>query len=150
MAWPFRRRIKIATVVHLNLSKGGITTNIGPKGDCITIGCKGTYINTSIPGTGIYQRKMISGGGCYVATAVYGSYDCPEVWTLRRFRDYTLAETWYGRAFVRGYYTISPTFVKWFGSYEWFKRMWRKPLDNLISSLHKEGVQDTPYYDREW
>ena len=23
-------------------------------------------------------------GGCYVATAVYGSYDCPEVWTLRR------------------------------------------------------------------
>ena len=25
-----------------------------------------------------------SGRGCYVATAVYGSYDCPEVWTLRR------------------------------------------------------------------
>src|SRR5699024_12626084 len=24
-----------------------------------------------------------SSGGCYVATAVYGSYDCPEVWTLR-------------------------------------------------------------------
>lgn len=37
-------------------------------------------------------------GGCYVATAVYGSYDCPQVWTLRRYRDYTLAETWYGRA----------------------------------------------------
>ena len=30
-----------------------------------------------------------SNGACYVATAVYGSYDCPEVWTLRRFRDYT-------------------------------------------------------------
>ena len=28
--------------------------------------------------------------GCYVATAVYGSYDCPEVWTLRRYRDDTL------------------------------------------------------------
>ena len=26
-----------------------------------------------------------SSGGCYVATAVYGSYDCPQVWTLRRF-----------------------------------------------------------------
>lgn len=24
---------------------------------------------------------------CYIATSVYGSYDCPEVWTLRRFRD---------------------------------------------------------------
>ena len=31
--------------------------------------------------------------GCYVATAVYGSYDCPEIWTLRRFRDKVLART---------------------------------------------------------
>ena len=45
-------------------------------------------------------------GGCYVATAVYGSYDCPQVWTLRRYRDYTLAETWHGRAFIRTYYAI--------------------------------------------
>lgn len=35
--------------------------------------------------------------GCYVATCVYGSYDCPQVWTLRRFRDNTLAETMLGR-----------------------------------------------------
>ncbi|NLX93020.1 MAG: hypothetical protein GXZ02_03995, partial [Clostridiales bacterium] len=47
------------------------------------------------------QISNIQGtGGCYVATAVYGSYDCPQVWTLRRYRDYTLAETWYGRAFI--------------------------------------------------
>lgn len=31
-------------------------------------------------------------GGCYVATAVYGSYDCPQVWTLRRFRSFSLAK----------------------------------------------------------
>ena len=62
-----------------------------------------------------------SSGCCYVATAVYGSYDCPEVWTLRRFRDDSLAETWYGRAFVKTYYAISPTLVKWFGHTEWFK-----------------------------
>ena len=31
-------------------------------------------------------------GGCYVATAVYGSYDCPQVWTLRRYRDDILAK----------------------------------------------------------
>lgn len=24
--------------------------------------------------------------GCYIATCVYGSYDCPQVWILRRFR----------------------------------------------------------------
>ena len=25
--------------------------------------------------------------GCYIATCVYGSYDCPQVWILRRYRD---------------------------------------------------------------
>ena len=39
-------------------------------------------------------------GNCYVAIAVYGSYDCPQVWTLRRFRDYELAKSRLGRAFV--------------------------------------------------
>ena len=90
------------------------------------------------------------GGGCYVATAVYGSYDCPQVWTLRRYRDYTLAETWYGRAFIRTYYALSPTLVKWFGHTEWFKKMWKGKLDRMVSSLNAEGVKDTPYEDRNW
>lgn len=90
------------------------------------------------------------GGGCYVATAVYGSYDCPQVWTLRRYRDYTLAETWYGRAFVRTYYAISPTLVKWFGHTEWFKKMWKGKLDRMVANLNANGVEDTPYEDRNW
>ena len=91
-----------------------------------------------------------SSGGCYVATAVYGSYDCPEVWTLRRYRDYTLAETWYGRAFIKAYYAISPTLVKWFGHTDWFKTMWRGILDQMVSNLRKQGVESTPYQDRNW
>ncbi len=88
--------------------------------------------------------------GCYVATAVYGSYDCPEVWTLRRFRDYTLAESWYGRAFIRCYYAVSPTLVKWFGKNAWFKRMWRGKLDRMVERLQNEGFESTPYTDRNW
>jgi len=91
-----------------------------------------------------------SSGGCYVATAVYGSYDCPQVWTLRRFRDYTLAETWCGRAFIRTYYAISPTLVKWFGHTEWFKGMWRGTLDRMVANLNAGGVENTPYEDRHW
>ena len=91
-----------------------------------------------------------SSGGCYVATAVYGSYDCPEVWTLRRYRDYTLAETWYGRAFIRTYYAISPTLVRWFGDTAWFKAMWKQPLDRMVSNLLENGVENTPYVDKEW
>ena len=96
------------------------------------------------------QTQTQSGGGCYVATAVYGSYDCPEVWTLRRFRDYTLSETWYGRAFICAYYAISPTLVKWFGKTEWFKNLWKPTLDHMVEKLNGNGVEDTPYDDRAW
>lgn len=89
-------------------------------------------------------------GGCYVATAVYGSYDCPEVWTLRRFRDFALAETWYGRVFIHTYYAISPTIVKWFGSSHWFKALWHKPLDKLVKRLQAQGVESTPYQDKKF
>lgn len=91
-----------------------------------------------------------SSGGCYVATAVYGSYDCPQVWTLRRFRDNTLAGTWYGRAFIRAYYAVSPTLVKWFGNTEWFKNLWKPTLDRMVENLNKNGVENTPYDDRAW
>ena len=91
-----------------------------------------------------------SSGGCYVATAVYGSYDCPQVWTLRRFRDNTLAETWYGRAFIHTYYAISPTLVKWFGKSKWFKNLWKPTLDRMVENLNNKGVENTAYSDREW
>lgn len=91
-----------------------------------------------------------SSGGCYVATCVYGSYDCPEVWTLRRFRDDTLASTWYGRLFIRLYYAVSPTVVKLFGNTKWFSRVWRGKLDKLVNSLQSKGVESTPYNDKKW
>ena len=89
-------------------------------------------------------------GGCYVATCVYGSYDCPEVWTLRRYRDNTLGSTWYGRAFIRTYYTVSPTLVKWFGHTSWFKKMWKGKLDKMVKNLQQRGVENTPYEDKTW
>lgn len=88
--------------------------------------------------------------GCYVATAVYGSYDCPEVWILRRYRDDTLSKTWYGRAFIHTYYAISPTLVKWFGNTAWFKNMWKPKLDKMVERLNSEGVSDKPYNDKNW
>ena len=105
-----------------------------------------SYIAEPVPE--VPQAK--SSGCCYVATAVYGSYDCPEVWTLRRFRDNSLAETWYGRAFVKTYYAISPTLVKWFGHTEWFKKMWRGTLDRMVMKLQTKGFESTPYEDKEW
>lgn len=85
--------------------------------------------------------------GCYVATAVYGSYDCPEVWTLRRFRDDILRPTTAGRAFIKLYYRVSPTLVKWVGNTRWFNALCRLPLDRLVEHLRRQGIADTPYND---
>lgn len=85
--------------------------------------------------------------GCYVATCVYGSYDCPQVWTLRRFRDNTLKKTWYGRVFIRSYYAVSPMLVRWFGHTQWFRGLWRRILDQLIARLHAHGVSSVAYED---
>lgn len=85
---------------------------------------------------------------CYIATCVYGSYDCPQVWTLRRFRDYTLDATWHGRLFIKCYYTVSPTIVELFGKTGWFKAFWRTLLDKMVSYLNSKGIESTSYIDK--
>lgn len=87
--------------------------------------------------------------GCYIATCVYGSYDCPQVWTLRRFRDGNLRRKWFGRVFIKTYYVVSPTLVKVFGDKKLFRIFCKKSLDNLVSRLKSEGIKDTPYTDIE-
>lgn len=96
------------------------------------------------------EKPNNNNGGCYVATAVYGSYDCPEVWTLRRFRDNVMAKSWFGRAFIHFYYSVSPTLVRWFGKRKWFQAFWRFNLDAMIERLHEKGIESTPYEDIQW
>lgn len=108
-----------------------------------------TTNHTSKPIQNTSQNKATS-GGCYIATAIYGSYDCPEVWTLRRFRDLKLAESVFGRAFIKLYYSTSPTLVKWFGKTLFFKKTFKPILDKLVYVLQHEGVESTPYKDIEW
>ncbi len=106
---------------------------------------KPSYIASTIPGS-----SPSTSGGCYVATAVYGSYDCPEVWTLRRYRDNKLAKTKLGRIFIRCYYATSPWVVKHFGEKEGFTRLFKGRLDKMVNRLEKEGFESTPYRDKEW
>ena len=95
-------------------------------------------------------KNQKSSHGCYIATCVYGSYDCAPVWTLRRYRDNVLASSWFGRFFVHIYYACSPTLVKWFGNNRIFKSFWKKKLDRMVAKLEARGMENTPYQDKNW
>ncbi len=95
-------------------------------------------------------RKSSKKNGCYVATAVYGSYDCPEVWTLRRYRDYYLSKSFFGRSFINTYYSVSPVFVRLFGHKKWFNTFFRNKLDKIVSWLSDKGYSSDKYDDIDW
>lgn len=97
------------------------------------------------------RRSSTSGSGsdgCYIATSVYGSYDCPEVWTLRRFRDEYLKGSVFGGLFVRFYYAVSPGLVRRVGGRDFFRKPVKRVLDQFVIHLKNKGYQDTPYDDR--
>ena len=94
------------------------------------------------------KRSATSSGGCYIATSVYGSYDCPEVWVLRRYRDNVLDKNVFGRLFIRIYYATSPTLVRLFGKCSWFKKLWKPWLDKKIAELKTKGFSEEPYNDK--
>lgn len=121
------------------------------KVDCVEL----EYMDGSFETIGLNQIELKSPqnqqqGGCYIATAVYGSYDCPQVWTLRRYRDYSLSKTWYGRAFIHLYYAISPKLVKYFGNTKVFKIFFLKHLDKLVRKLQSKGIKSSPYSDKTY
>ena len=56
----FRKSLKIAKGVKLNLSKTGVSFTLGTgKGLSLNMGNKGAFLNWSIPGTGVYDRVRL-------------------------------------------------------------------------------------------
>jgi len=77
-------------------------------------------------------------GGCYIATAVYGSYEHPSVLVLRRFRDERLKTTRWGRAFIRSYYAVSPRIAGHFAQPSRLNRTMRNLLDRFVKRLERK------------
>lgn len=74
------------------------------------------------------KKATQSKGGCYIATACYGSYDHPDVRVLRRFRDEHLMTSALGWLFVRFYYKVSPPLADRMGHAKWLSKAVRKRL----------------------
>jgi hypothetical protein len=61
--WPmslrFRRSIRIAPGVHVNLGFDGAGLSVGPRGLHFGVNRRGIYTSAGIPGTGIYAVHHI-------------------------------------------------------------------------------------------
>ena len=87
--------------------------------------------NFSDPREGDAQESQASGGGgCFVATAVYGGEDHFNLIVLRSFRDNFLKEYLMGRKFIQFYYEYGPKLAKSVSKYNLLKTLF-KPLVNL-------------------
>lgn len=62
MSLRFRRSIRIAPGLRLNVGMRGLSATVGPRGASLNIGPQGIYSNLGIPGTGISSRQKLSGG----------------------------------------------------------------------------------------
>ncbi|ULQ58659.1 hypothetical protein K7I13_08810 [Brucepastera parasyntrophica] len=83
---------------------------------------------------GDFDQKQKGKSGCYIATAVYGSYECHQVMKLREYRDNTLAKNAAGRFFIRIYYTISPHLLWIFERNKNVTFTIRKVLDHFVKT----------------
>ena len=61
MAFRFRRSIRLAPGLRLNVGKRGVSLSAGPRGASLTVGRRGTYTNLGLPGTGLSVRQRVSG-----------------------------------------------------------------------------------------
>jgi hypothetical protein len=73
--------------------------------------------------------------GCYIATMAYGDYDHPQVMILRKFRDETLSNTFFGRSFVSFYYATSPHLVKLLKNQKYINQLIRNLLDRFVNKV---------------
>ncbi len=55
----FRKSINIFKDVRMNVSKSGVSFTMGRKGVSTNVGREGVFLNTSLPGTGLYDRKKL-------------------------------------------------------------------------------------------
>ena len=67
MGFRFRKSIKIAPGVRLNVGTGGLSTSVGPRGARVTFGKRGRHTSVGIPGTGLsyttFKPKSERAGG---------------------------------------------------------------------------------------
>jgi len=80
-------------------------------------------------------------GGCFIATAAYGSSQAYEVEVLRRFRDEHLVGTRLGDRLVAAYYAVSPPIAAFIAPRAPLRALVRGGLEPIIFAIrHPESI----------
>jgi subtilisin family serine protease/PKD repeat protein len=74
------------------------------------------------------------GGGCFIATAAYGSHMEPQVELLREFRDRFLLTNSEGKSFVMLYYACSPPLARFIAQHDTLRAMVRFTLLPVVAA----------------
>lgn len=88
--------------------------------------------SSASPGGSVTGSSAASGGGCFIATAAFGSYLEPEVMVLRSFRDDILLTNPVGRSVVDLYYRVSPPVADFIARHEALKFATRMALTPIV------------------
>lgn len=60
MSWGFKKRIKLAPGLTLNIGKKSVSARIGNRVAGVTAGTKGARVSANLPGTGLSVQKRLT------------------------------------------------------------------------------------------
>jgi hypothetical protein len=83
------------------------------------------------------ESEQFSGGGCFIATAVYQKEDHFNLIVLRSFRDNYLQKYLFGRNFIKIYYKYGPKLASIVATNRYLKIIFKPLVDFLTLIVRK-------------
>jgi hypothetical protein len=102
--------------------------------------CRTPYLYTDLPQDikAQFNQARGVGGGCFIATAAYGTSLAPEINVLRKWRDLKLKKSIEGRIFIKTYYAVSPYIASVIAKSETLKHLTRKILTPIVMRFKRK------------
>ena len=110
-------------------------TPFGTTGKVMRLEPVGSNTSPDNGDTAVVSTSDSSGGGCFIATAAYGSILHPYVKKLREFRDQHLLNNAIGQKFVKLYYRYSPPLADYIAEREWRRVLAQAVLAPLVFAV---------------
>ena len=122
------------TYDHLDLAPGSYVYAIHTR-DTSGNTTHTAYAEAAVGGIQPVTAPSGGKGGCFIATAAYGSYLDPHVVTLRKFRDEHLLTNAPGRLLVAGYYATCPPIADFIARDEWAREATQVALAPIVFTV---------------